>query len=233
MKIDRQQKAGAVIAAAGSGQRMGGMDKVFARLGDRPILARVIDVFQECASIDQIVVVVSEPNLEPGKQLVAEQGWSKVTDVCPGGERRQDSVLAGLNRLINCDWAVIHDGARPLVTADLVEQGLEAARETGAAAAAVPVTDTIKVAGDDLIVQGTPPRQNLWAVQTPQVFRFNIIAEAYRQTKYEVTDDARLVEQSGYKVKLYTGSYDNIKITTPNDLALAEVLWQSMKRDEK
>ena len=233
MKMDRQPKAGAVIAAGGSSQRMGGVDKVFARLGDRPILARVIDVFQGCHSIDQIVVVVSEPNLELGKQLVAEQGWSKVSDVCPGGERRQDSVLAGLNRLTQCDWVVIHDGARPLVTQNLIKSGLEAATETGAAIAAVPVTDTIKVAGDDLIVQGTPPRQNLWAVQTPQVFRFNIIAEAYRQTKYEVTDDARLVEQLGYKVKLYMGSYDNIKITTPNDLALAEILWQRMKRDEK
>ena len=233
MQMDKQSKVGAVIAAAGKSQRMGGVDKMLALLGDKPVLARVIDVFQGCAAIDQIVVVLSQENLEPGQQLVNEQGWSKVSDVCPGGERRQDSVVAGLNRLSQCDRVVIHDGARPLVTVDLIEQGLEAAQETGAAVAAVPVTDTIKLAGDDLIVQGTPPRQNLWAVQTPQVFRFDMIAEAYRQTKYEVTDDARLVEQLGYRVKLYMGSYDNIKITTPNDLALAEVLWQSMKRDEK
>ncbi len=117
---------------------------------------------------------------------------------------------------------VIHDGARPLVTVDLIEHGLEAARETGAAVAAVPVTDTIKGVGDDRIVHQTPPRQNLWAVQTPQVFRINIIAEAHRQAKSEVSDDATLVEQLSYKVKLYMGSYDNIKITTPDDLALAE-----------
>ena len=233
MQMDNQPKVGAVIVAAGKSQRMGGVDKMLALLGDKPVLARVIDVFQECAFIDQIVVVLSQENLKPGQQLVAKGEWSKVSDVCPGGERRQDSVVAGLNRLSQCDRVVIHDGARPLVTVDLIEQGLEAAQETGAAVAAVPVTDTIKLAGDDLIVQGTPPRQNLWAVQTPQVFRFDMIAEAYRQTKYEVTDDARLVEQLGYKVKLYMGSYDNIKITTPNDLALAEVLWQSMKRDEK
>jgi len=233
MQMDNHPKVGAVIVAAGKSQRMGGVDKMLALLGDKPVLARVIDVFQGCASIDQIVVVLSQENLEPGQQLVAKGEWSKVSDVCPGGERRQDSVVAGLNRLSQCDRVVIHDGARPLVTVDLIEQGLEAAQETGAAVAAVPVTDTIKLAGDDLIVQGTPPRQNLWAVQTPQVFRFDMIAEAYRQTKYEVTDDARLVEQLGYKVKLYMGSYDNIKITTPNDLALAEVLWQSMKRDEK
>ena len=135
-------------------------------------------------------------------------------------------VLAGLGQLRNCQWVVIHDGARPLVTVDLIEQGLAEARETGAAVAAVPVADTIKVAGDDRIVRQTLPRQNLWAVQTPQVFRYPVVAEAYRRAKGDATDDASLVEQLGYKVKLYMGSYDNIKITTPDDLALAEVLWQ-------
>jgi len=224
--MDNQQKVGAVIVAAGSSQRMGGVDKVLALVGGKPLLARVIDVFQRCILIHQIVVVLSQENLKPGRRLVAEQGWSKVTDVCLGGSRRQDSVVVGLNRLSHCSWVVIHDGARPLVTEGLIERGLEAAIETGAAVAAVPVTDTVKVAGDDQLVQGTPPRRDLWAVQTPQVFRFDIIAEAYRQAEGEVTDDATLVEQLGYRVKLYTGSYDNIKVTTPDDLALAEVLWQ-------
>ena len=230
MKEDKQQKVGAVIVAAGSSQRMAGVDKVLALLGGKPVLARVIDVFQRCDSIDQIVVILSQQNLKAGQQLVAEQGWPKVTDVCPGGERRQDSVAAGLGRLSHCDWVVIHDGARPLVTEGLIKQGLEMARETGAAVAAVPVTDTIKLASEEGFVLGTPPRQNLWAVQTPQVFRFDIIAEAYHQAKYEVTDDARLVEQLGYKVKLYMGSYDNIKVTTPADLALAEVFVQKHER---
>jgi len=225
-KIDTQQKVGAVIVAAGESQRMGGVDKVSALLGGKPVLARTIDAFQSCSSIDQIVIVLSEPNLEPGKKLIAEQGWSKVTDVCLGGRRRQDSVAAGLSRLSHCHWIVIHDGARPLLTVDLIEQGLAEAKETGAAVAAVPVTDTIKVVGGDRIVHQTPPRQNLWAIQTPQVFRYPIIAEAYRKAKGEVTDDASLVEQLGYRVKLYMGSYDNIKITTPDDLVLAEVLWQ-------
>ena len=224
-------KVGAIIVAAGSSRRMGGLDKVFAPLGGKPILARVVDAFEECHSVHQVVVVVSKQNMEGCRQLAAEQGWSKVTGVCPGGERRQDSVAAGLSQLSNCDWVVIHDGARPLVTVDLIEQGLVEARETGAAVAAVPVTDTIKVAGDDKIVHQTPPRHNLWAVQTPQVFRLDIIAEAYRQAKGEVTDDASLVEQLGYKVKLYMGAYDNIKVTTPDDLALAELLWQ--KRGKK
>ena len=167
---------------------MGRVDKMFALLGGKPILARVIDTFQRCNSIDQIVVVVAKENLERCQQLVAEQGWSKVTEVCPGGERRQDSVAAGLSRLNQCQWVIIHDGARPLVTVDLIDRGLMEARKTGAAVAGVPVTDTIKLAMDDMIVQGTPPRRNLWAVQTPQVFRFDIITKAYQSAKGEVTD---------------------------------------------
>lgn len=197
---------------------------MFALLDGKPVLAHVIAVFERCTAIDQIIVVLGEPNLERGKRLAAEAGWPKVSEVCRGGERRQDSVLNGLNRLKDCQWAVIHDGARPLVTEDLILRGLEAARETGSAIAAVPVIDTIKVAGEDMIVQGTPPRRSLWAVQTPQVFRFDIISEAYRQARYEVTDDAALVERAGRKVKLYMGSYDNIKITTSDDLAIAELL---------
>ncbi len=223
-------KVGAIIVAAGESRRMGGVDKVLALLAGKPILARVVDAFESCDSVTQIVVVVSKQSLDRCQQLVAEEGWSKMTEVCPGGRRRQDSVVAGLSRLSHCDWVVIHDGARPLVTVDMINRGLEAARETGAAVAAVPVKDTIKVAGNDRIVHQTPPRQNLWAVQTPQVFRFDIIAEAYRQAKGEVTDDASLVEQLGYRVKLYMGSYDNIKVTTPDDLALAEVLWQKQGR---
>ena len=227
--MNDQQKVGVVIAAGGSSQRMG-EDKLFAPLGGKPLLTRVIDACEKCSLVNQIVVVVNEKNVERCRQLVAEEGWSKVTDVCAGGERRQDSVAAGLKRLDKCDWVVIHDGARPLLTVDLIERGLEAAKETGAAVAAVPVKDTIKVTGDDGIVRQTPPRQNLWAVQTPQVFRVDIITEAYSRVNDEVTDDASLVEQLGYKVKLYMGSYDNIKVTTPDDLALAEVLWQKYER---
>jgi len=219
-------KVAAIIVAAGESRRMGGVDKAFALLGGKPVLARAVDAFQRCGSVHQVVLVVNEQNMERCRQLVAESGWSKVTGVCPGGERRQDSVAVGLSHLRHSDWVIIHDGARPLVTADLIEHGLEAARETGAAVAAVPVTDTIKVAGDDRIVHETPSRRNLWAVQTPQVFSLGIITEAYLQAKGEVTDDASLVEQSGYKVKLYMGSYTNIKVTTPDDLALAEILWQ-------
>jgi len=204
---------------------MGGVDKVLAPLGGKPVLSHVLDAFDGCESVSQIVVVVNEKSLERCRQLIAEKKLSKPIEVCVGGRRRQDSVAVGLKRLKNCDWVVIHDGARPLVTKDLIERGLEAAQETGAAVAAVPVTDTVKIAGDDRIVLETPPRQNLWAAQTPQVFRLGIIAEAYKRAKGEVTDDASLVEALGYKVKLYMGAYDNIKITTNHDLLIAEA-WQ-------
>ena len=211
---------------------MGGVDKVFASLCGAMVIERVIATFHRCFLMDQIVVVLSERNLELGKELVDKKDWRKVSDVCVGGSRRQDSVLAGIKRLDHCDWVVIHDGARPLVTEELIERGLDAAMETGAAVAAVPVTDTIcmrepmsNVAGEGEFVHQTLPRQNLWAVQTPQIFRIDIVEEAYRQADGEVTDDSSLVEQLGYSVRLYMGSYDNIKITTPDDLAIAEILW--------
>jgi 2-C-methyl-D-erythritol 4-phosphate cytidylyltransferase len=219
------QKVGAIIAAAGKGERMDGVDKMLVSLAGRPVLARVVGVFQQSALIDQIIVVLGKHNLEPGKKLLAGGGFSKVTDVCPGGWRRQESVACGLGKLKGCHWVVIHDGARPLLTADLIEAGLEAAKESGAAVAALPVADTIKLAGDDGFVMGTPPRANLRAAQTPQVFRSDIITAAYAQPAGEATDDASLVEKLGYRVKLFMGSYDNIKLTTANDLALAEVLW--------
>jgi 2-C-methyl-D-erythritol 4-phosphate cytidylyltransferase len=224
--MNKKEKVSAIVVAAGESQRMEGIDKVFAPLGGKPLLTRSTQAFQESPLVDQIVVVVSGENQEKCQHLVTGDEWSKVSDVCLGGRRRQDSVAAGLKQLKPCDWVIVHDGARPFLTVDLVHRGLEAASETGAAAAAVPVKDTIKLAGDDKIVMGTPPRENLWTVQTPQVFRFNIITEAYRRAEGDVTDDASLVEQMGHRVKLYMGSYANIKITTPDDLALAEFLWQ-------
>ncbi len=230
MNRDNAQKVGAIIVAAGASWRMDGVDKLFAPLGGQPLLARATRPFQDCPRVHRIVIVVSREKEKLCRSLVTGEGWSKVSDICLGGERRQDSVVAGLKRLTDCHWLIIHDGARPLVTIDLIENGLDAAKETGAAAAAVPVTDTIKLVDDDRIVRETPPRQNLWAVQTPQVFRSAIIAEAYSRARGDVTDDASLVERMGGRVKLYPGSYANIKVTTPDDLALAEVLWQRYER---
>jgi 2-C-methyl-D-erythritol 4-phosphate cytidylyltransferase len=217
-------KVAAIIVAAGEGQRMGGVEKMFAPINGRPALARVLDVFNNCKKIDEIVVVMGANNIEACRKLVKAEGWPKVKDIVLGGKRRQDSVAEGLKRVKDADWIVIHDGARPLVTSDLIERGLVAAKETGAAVAAVPVTDTIKTVKDDEVVDKTLSRQNLRAIQTPQVFRADIIKKVYQNATGDVTDDAALVEKAGYKVKLYMGSYANIKITTPDDLAVAEAL---------
>ena len=221
-------RVGAVIVAAGTSSRMGGIDKVFALLGREPLLARAVRVFQDCPSVDGIVIVVARKSLAHARKLAKEYHWDKVVAVCAGGLRRQDSVREGLKRLAGCEWVVIHDGARPCVSADLIERGLIAARDTGAAIAGVPVKDTIKVVSRRHLVQQTPDRHNLWAAQTPQVFRYDLIAEAHRQADTEVSDDAALVERLGHKVEVYLGSDRNIKVTTPDDLAIAEALLQEM-----
>lgn len=223
-------RVGVIIAAAGDSRRMGS-DKVFMFLADKPLLAWSLDACQECQLVDQVVVVLSKKNLELGRKLVDERGWSKVVSVCLGGERRQDSVRNGLAGLQDCDWVVVHDAARPFLTFELIRDGLEAACLTGAAVAAVPVKDTVKLGDDDLMVRETLNRRELWMVQTPQIFRFDIIARAHERISRDVTDDASLVELTGCKVKLYMGSYSNIKITTPEDLALAEVLVRNMLPD--
>jgi len=209
---------------------MGGVDKIFASLWGKPLLAHSVDVFQGCPAIDQVVIVLSQDKVEAGRRLVREYNWSKVIEVCPGGVRRQDSVKEGLKRLSGCQWVVIHDGARPCLGVDLIERGLELARDSGAAIAAIPVKDTIKVVSPDAFVEETPLRHSLWAVQTPQVFSFDIIDEAHRKAQGDVTDDATLVEQLGYRVKVYPGSDTNIKVTSPEDLALAEAILKSREQ---
>jgi 2-C-methyl-D-erythritol 4-phosphate cytidylyltransferase len=223
--MPKTPKVSAIIVAAGDSQRMGGTDKLFAPLGGQPVLARVLDVFQSCKRVDQIVLVMSARNIEEGRRLVALGRWSKITDIALGGKRRQDSVAEGLKTIKETEWIIIHDAARPFVTPGLIERGLDAARDTGSAVAAVPVIDTIKVEGERQTVRQTLPRENLRAVQTPQVFRLDIIKNTYKFVPGDATDDATLVEKAGYKVKLFTGAYDNIKITTPVDLAVANALW--------
>jgi 2-C-methyl-D-erythritol 4-phosphate cytidylyltransferase len=221
---------GAVIAAGGSSRRMDGIDKIFASIAGKPLLWHVLQVFQECSAVDQVVVVVNEPSVGQGVKLVEGEAFSKVVAVCGGGQRRQDSVAEGLKRLGGCDWVVIHDGARPCLTVGLIERGLEEGRKTGAAIAAVPLKETAKVVGVGDVIQSTPRRESLWVAQTPQVFRFDLIAEAHRRVREEVTDDASMVEALGHKVRVYMGAYDNMKVTTPEDLALAETILRT--RDE-
>ncbi len=217
-------RSGALIVAAGAGLRMEGKDKILTPLAGKPVLAWVVEVFEACHLVDEVVIVLGEENLSTGKNMVVQAGWRKVTHVCPGGLRRQDSVWAGMQKLGPCDLVVIHDGARPCLTIDLVERGLSEAVIAGAAIAAVPVIDTIKRVNSSGEVIQTLDRPGLWSVQTPQVFKADILKNAYKKGEGDVTDDASLVERSGHKVKVYMGSYQNVKITTQEDLALAEAI---------
>lgn len=221
--MHRSEDVSAVVVAAGRSTRFG-QNKLFLPLAGTPVLAWTLRAFEECPAVCTIALVLNAANLEAGRQLIAEYGLTKVRHLCLGGARRQDSVLAGLEALGGCEWVAIHDGARPLVTPDLVSRGLAAARATGAAIPGVPLKDTLKVVGPDDLVAATPERARLRAIQTPQVFGYRLILDAYRQARDEVTDDAALLEALGHPVRVYPGSYDNLKITTAEDLGVAEAL---------
>jgi 2-C-methyl-D-erythritol 4-phosphate cytidylyltransferase len=216
-------KVVAIVVGAGLGLRMG-KDKTFLTLGGRPLISWSVDVLQKSQSIDSIVLVLHKDTMDMGRKLVTRSGWSKVNAICEGGELRQDSVRNGLNAINVSDWVLVHDGARPFLTGRLIEDGIQAEIETGAAAAAVEVKDTVKQVDDSGIVTRTLQRNRLRAIQTPQVFRFDLLKKAYELISGEFTDDSGVVERAGYRVKLYPGEYENIKITTPEDLMLAEII---------
>jgi len=217
-------ETGAIVVAAGRSVRMGGVDKLFAPLGGRALLARTLAAFQECAAVHRIVLVAGAENLARALALAEKEGLSKVRTVCLGGRRRRDSVREGLECLGPCAWVVVHDGARPLVTPQLIEEGLAAAQETGAAVCALPAQDTVKRVDELGHVLRTLDRRRLWLVQTPQVFRYDILREAHERPRRPATDDAVLVERLGHRVRVYPGSLRNLKVTTPEDLALVQAL---------
>lgn len=220
------QRTAAIVVAAGASRRMNGVDKVFAEVAGRPLLAHSIQVLDDSPEVNDIVLVLAPGSINHARRLVADRGWHKVREVCQGGERRQDSVRNGLERVSDAEWVMIHDGARPCLDRDMLLRGLKAANETGAAIAAVPVKDTIKVVSEDNNVVDTPARDRLWAVQTPQIFRRTLLTRAHEEVREDVTDDARMVERIGGTVKVFMGSYENIKVTTPGDLAIVEAFLQ-------
>jgi 2-C-methyl-D-erythritol 4-phosphate cytidylyltransferase len=213
---------GAIIVAAGRSERMAGVDKLLAPLAGRPLIAHALAVFAVHPSLDQIVIVVSESNQQPIAEVAKEVAPAARSVL--GGDRRRDSVLAGLEALVDCDYVLVHDGARPLVTPDLIDAALEGARATGAALCAVPVTDTLKRADERGLVHSTVSREGLWLAQTPQAFRADLLRRAHQATDVDATDDAALVEWLGEPVRIVMGSPANLKVTTPEDLRLAEAL---------
>ncbi len=215
-------KVGAVIAAAGSSSRMEGVDKTFAPILGLPLVVHTMDRFELSPLVHQIVLVLSKDSIDLGKQMVQQRGYTKVTSVCAGGRRRQDSVRFGLEQLTACEWVMVHDGARPCLDDAMLQRGLEAAAESGSAVAGVPVKDTIKVVSMDQTVQETPERSLLWAAQTPQVFRYRTLLDSHYACTQDFTDDAAMVESMGHRVKMFLGAYENIKVTTADDLIIAE-----------
>ena len=203
--------------------------KPYLNLGDKPILVHTIGVFDNNPVIDTISVIVDDADLEfCQSRIIAPNAFQKVGDLVVGGLTRQASVFNGLQSLpTDVDCVIVHDGVRPFVTDEVIFACIEAADEFGAAVAAVPVKDTVKVASADGFIVDTPDRAKLWAVQTPQAFRASVLLDAHALAQREgvtATDDAMLVEQLGFRVKIVSGSDANLKITTPDDLIIAEAL---------
>ena len=228
-KLLKLKYCGAVIVAAGTASRMGGIDKVMAQLGGEPMIARTVRQFQDCDAISEIVIVTREDLILPITGLC--RGMDKVIAVVAGGSSRQESVSLGLNALSGkVTLAAVHDGARPFVTWQLIDRVVRAANTYGAAAPAVPVKDTIKVV-EGRVVKSTPDRATLYAVQTPQVFDFDLLRGALAKAKQDgaqVTDDSSAVERMGMSVKIVEGDERNIKITTPMDLKIGSLLLEEL-----
>ena len=224
------KKCGAVIVAAGSASRMGGIDKVMAQLHGEPMILRTVRTFQECDAISEIVVVTREDLIMRITDLC--RNLPKVKAVVAGGASRQESVNLGLNSLsTDVKLAAVHDGARPLVTWQVIDRVVRAAHTYGAAAPAVPVKDTIKVVKGGVVVN-TPDRSTLQAVQTPQVFDFDLLRGALKKAQEDgaqLTDDCSAVERIGLAVRIVEGDEENLKVTTPVDLKIAEMILEGRK----
>jgi 2-C-methyl-D-erythritol 4-phosphate cytidylyltransferase len=220
----------ALIPAAGSGSRMGTTQrKPYLTLEGKPILVHTLTVFEQCSLIKEVLLIVSSSDLEySGTSIVETYKLTKVNKIVVGGAKRQDSVWEGLKALEGqYGLVMVHDGVRPFVSQGIVENAIHETAYYGATVAAVPVKDTIKIVSKEAEVVETIDRSRVWAVQTPQTFKYDILKMAYEKA-YEDgfygTDDASLVERLGMKVKIIPGSYDNIKITTPSDLVMGEAI---------
>ncbi len=221
-------KVTALIPAAGMGRRMGKtVAKQFLPLGDKPMLAHTLLAFQRAAEIDEIIPILSKEDMESCLRDIIEQYHiTKVKTLVVGGKERQDSVMNGLKKLDkDASVVLVHDGVRPFVTAEMIRESVELAKKGECVAVGVPLKDTVKEVDDKGLVRHTLERSRLWAIQTPQAFPFKTLKRAYEESSQQRifgTDDAMLVERTGGKVRVIMGSYENIKITTPEDLVLAE-----------
>lgn len=225
-----------VIVSAGRGSRMkADINKQFLKLKGKEVIAHTIDKFYNNTNIDEIVVVVKEDEADFFRRNIIDKYGYKNIKIAFGGKERQDSVFNGLKAVNErCDIVLIHDGARPFVTDEIIKNSIECAKKNKCVIVGVPVKDTIKIINKDNEVCDTPNRSTLWSIQTPQVFEYLSIIKAHKIAKeksYYGTDDSMLMEYLGYNVKVIEGSYNNIKITTPEDLKIGEEILNENKKE--
>ena len=226
-------KISAVVLAAGKGTRMlSDRNKPFLNIRNKPILYYTLKVFEDNPFVDEIVLVSACNEVECCKEeIVDKYGITKVTKIVEGGKERQNSVLNGLKVLKNCDIVLLHDGARPFIDDRIINEGIRYAKIYGGSACGVTPKDTIKVKDSNGFSSNTLDRSTLFNVQTPQCFKYDIIFDSHKKLDKEgikVTDDTMVAEHYGHKVYLYEGSYNNIKITTPEDLVIAEMILENL-----
>lgn len=221
----------ALIPAAGTGKRMGGdRNKQYLKIGGEPILAHTLGVFDEIDLISEVFLIVPQEDCAYCCDLIDEISFTKPLRIIPGGKERQDSVKNGLDAIYNCDIVLVHDGVRPFVTEDIITRAIDETIKCGATVVAVPPKDTIKSADQDRNIIETLDRKKLWQIQTPQTFKYEVLKEAFDKAYkdgFYGTDDASLVERMGHKVHIVEGSYQNIKITTPEDMMIGEAILKS------
>jgi len=226
----------AIIVAGGSSQRMG-FDKLFAVIAGEPVIAHSIRAFEHASSVSEIVVVARNERHDEIRKISRAAGFKKVRSIEPGGERRQDSVRAGLDRIDHAaKYVAVHDAARPLITPEQIERAFEQCRVHDSAALAQPVNDTLKRADADLLVVGLVDRHQLYAMQTPQIFERKLIEDAYRDVdaeKASVTDEVSAVERLGHKIALVLNDDFNFKITYPRDLPLADFILREREKNHR
>jgi len=236
-EVFMERKNTAIVLAAGQGKRMNSkVQKQFLELGGKPLLYYSLKCFQDSGMIRDIILVTGAESVPFCKEEIVEKyGLTKVTKVIPGGKERYDSVYEGLLSCENSDFVLIHDGARPFITEEIIRRGIQGVEKTGACVIGMPSKDTVKIADTQGYVAETPERSSVWTIQTPQIFEYNLIREAHEKIRCRdmsaITDDAMVVEQeTGVKIVLVEGSYKNLKITTPEDLDIAEIFLKALKK---
>lgn len=225
----------AIVLAAGQGKRMNSkVQKQFLEIGSKPLLYYSLKCFQECSWIHEIILVTGEEFISYCKEeIVNKYGLTKVRNITAGGKERYDSVYRGLLVCKDAEYVLIHDGARPFITQEILERGMEGVKATGACVVGMPSKDTVKISNEEGFVQETPDRNSVWTVQTPQIFAYDLIRQTHESFRggdmTGITDDAMMVERENRaKIRLVEGSYRNIKVTTPEDLDMAEIFLKNI-----